>query len=298
MAFYPLDKLLQDAMERKYAVGQFTVTCLSMIEPVIEAAKEEDAPIMLTTHYDWNLKSSAGVNAFREVVRAYGESAGVPVVLHLDHGEDLHEVLECIRGGFNSVMYDGTGHPFDENIRLTKSVVDLAHAVDIAVEGEIDKCPTLEEAIPTTVPEELLTKPELAKRFVEETGVDILAVAVGQVHHHPKLVGDVHPLPKISSLNFERLKAIRKATNAFLTMHASTHTPEDQIKKAIQLGVTKIGVGHIVLAPFVDGIRKTLKDSPDLYWPHEVLEPARRAIKKIVKHELQVYGSSGKAEGL
>lgn len=293
-----MNELLKDAEERKYALGQFTATCLPMIKPVIDAAAEEHSPVVITSHHSWSFESAVGVKVYHDLVETLADAADVPVVLHLDHGENMKEVLECLQGGFNSVMFDGSDLPLEENIKLTREVVEVAHAIGVPVEAEIEGCPNVEEAVSTIVPENQLTKPEVARRFVEETSIDILAVAIGQVHHAPKLVGDEFSLPKISNLNFDRLKAIREVVDIFLTLHASSHTPDDQTKRAIKLGVTKIGVGHIILAPFVAKIRKTILDDPDLYWPRKVLAPAQEEIKNIVKHELRVFGSSGKAKNL
>jgi len=289
-----MGKLLIDATERKYALGLFVVPSLAMIKPVIEAAMEEKSPVIIGAGYK-HLNSLVGINVFASAVKAQAESAEVPAAIHLDHGKNLQEVLQCIRGGFNSIMYDASDHPLEKNIQLTRKVAEIVHEAGIPIEAEINKIPVVEEAIPTDVSEEFLTKPEEARRFVEETKVDTLAISVGQFHHYPKLVGETHPVPKVAKLDLERIKAIKEATGATLCLHAGSHTLDDQIREAIKLGVTKINVGHLQMVAFTDTVRRTIKNAPDLYRPNEILEPAQLEVKKVVKYEMRVFGSSNKA---
>jgi len=294
MPLCSISELLKDASKRKYALGTFVIADISLIKPTIEAAQEENSPVIVGGHYDF-LKSPIGVKIFTNVIKTHAENVDVPVVLHLDHGKSLQEILNCIREGFNSVMFDAAGFPLEKNIELTKNMAKIVHATGIPIEAEINEIPVLEEASPTEVSDELMTRPEEAKRFVEKTKVDILGISVGQVHHFPKLIGGTHPIPKIGKLNFERIKAIKEATDVALCLHGSSHTPDDQIKKAIQLGVSKINWGTALATAFTDTIRKTLSDEPDIYMPNEVLEPSQSKVKELVKGRIKVFGSNGKA---
>ena len=288
-----MSDLIKDATERKYALGLFVAADNTFIKPIIEAAEEEDSPVIIAGHFDY-LKSHVDVKVFARTVKTHAENVDIPVVLHLDHGGNLQQILQCISEGFNSIMFDGSNLPLYRNILLTKKVVEVAKALELPVEGEINKIPLDTDIEKLPIPEELMTEPEEAKRFVEETEIDSLAIAIGQVHRIPKLEGDFHSIRKIGKLNLERIKMIREVTDVALCLHGSTHTPDDQIKKAIKLGVSKINIGTALMTASADSIRRTFEINPDIFEPDQIKEPSQKKIKEIVKEKMRVIGSAKK----
>jgi fructose-bisphosphate aldolase class II len=246
-------ELLSAAMAKGYAVGAFNIQNLETSLAVIEASTEERSPVIVAVTP--STIKYAGLEYLAGIVKTAAESVPVPMSLHLDHGKNIETVSKCIDAGFTSVMIDGSHLNFEENISLTKHATRLAHSKGISVEGELGRLAGVEEA---TVEEKkaVLTDPEAAKEFVERTGVDALAVAIGASHGAYKFKGE----PK---LDFERLKAIRKKVKILLVLHGASSVPswiinkatkwgaelsgakgipEEHIKEAISLGITKINI--------------------------------------------------------
>jgi fructose-bisphosphate aldolase class II len=228
--------------------------------------------------------------------------------LHLDHGEDVETVKKCLEAGFTSVMIDGSHLPFEENISLTKHVVDLAHQKGVSVEGELGRLAGIEEKT-VAEREAVLTDPIEAEEFVRRTGVDALAVSIGTSHGAYKFKGE----PK---LDFERLKQIRERVDVPLVLHGASSVPqwiiekatkygaelagakgipEDHIRKAIALGITKINIDTDLRLAFTATIREVLATSPKEFDPRKILGPAKEAMKEVVKAKMRLFGSSGKA---
>jgi fructose-bisphosphate aldolase class II len=228
--------------------------------------------------------------------------------LHLDHGEDFDTVSKCVEAGFTSVMIDGSHLKFDENIALTKRVVDLAHPMGVAVEAELGRLAGVEEK---TVEEKeaILTDPDSAREFVDRTGVDALAVAVGTSHGAYKFKAE----PK---LDFARLKAISDRVHVPLVLHGASSVPawiiekaskygaelggakgipEDHIKQAISLGISKINIDTDLRLAFTATVREVLANSPKEFDPRKILGPAKEAMKEVVKGKMRLFGSSGRA---
>src|SRR5690606_8559770 len=178
----------------------------------------------------------------------------VPLALHLDHGTDFNQVMQCIRNGFSSVMYDGSHEPLEVNIDNTAKIVEIAHAVGVSVEGEIGRLVGIEDDIEVSELEAALTVPEHAERFVRETGVDFVAVAIGTRHGFYK--GE----PK---LDFDRLKRIRELVNIPIVLHGGSGVPDHQVRQAISLGVSKINIDTELRHAFVTAVRQVLAENPD-----------------------------------
>jgi len=299
-------KLLSAAMAKGYAVGAFNIQNLETLLAVVEASTEERSPVIAAVTP--STIKYAGLGYLAGMVKTAAESAPVPMSLHLDHGKDIETVSKCIDAGFTSVMIDGSRLNFEENIALTKRVTRLAHSKGISVEGELGRLAGVEEA---TVEEKeaVLTDPEAAKEFVERTGVDALAVAIGTCHGAYKFKGE----PK---LDFERLKAIRKKVKVLLVLHGASNIPswiinkatkcgaelsgakgipDEHIKEAISLGMTKINIDTDLRLAFTGAIREILTGSPKEFDPRKILGPAKEAVKEVIKGKMRLFGSSTKA---
>lgn len=298
--------LLVPATSGKYAVGAFNVNNLEVVLAVAEAAVEERSPAIVAVTP--SAIKYGGLAYLSKIVRTAAESSTVPLSLHLDHGEDFETASKCVGAGFTSVMIDGSHLSFEENIVVTKKVVDVAHPKGVSVEAELGRLAGVEEK---TVEEKeaILTDPNVAKEFVDRTGVDALAVAVGTSHGAYKFKAE----PK---LDFERLKLIRTKVTVPLVLHGASSVPswiiekatkygaqlggakgipEDNIKKAISLGIAKINIDTDLRLAFTAAVREVLANSPKEFDPRKILGPAKEAMKEVVKNKMQLFGSSGKA---
>ena len=230
----PMKELLLDAQRNNYAIPAINVTYLESIQAVITAAQEEQSPVIVAV-YEGNLDSYISADLYGEIVRVEASKVNIPISLHLDHAKTLDKIVQAIRGGFSSVMIDGSSLPFEGNVAITKQVSQLAHAVGVSVEGDIGHMTTGDE-LPDSYAEmqKLMTDPREAREFVAQTGVDALAVCVGTAHGHYKFP------PKI---DIERLKEIRSLTEVPLVLHGGSGTPKEEIREAIRHGIAKINVG-------------------------------------------------------
>jgi fructose-bisphosphate aldolase class II len=298
--------LLVLARQRAYAVGAFNINNLETLLAVSEAAVEEKSPAIVAVTP--SAIKYAGLPYISEIARTAAESSAVPMSLHLDHGEDFDTVYKCITAGFTSVMIDGSHLKFNENIALTKRVVDLAHPKGVAVEAELGRLAGVEEK---TVEEKeaILTDPDSAREFVKRTGVDALAVAVGTSHGAYKFKAE----PK---LDFERLKVISNGVHVPLVLHGASNVPawliekaskygaeldgakgipEDHIKEAISLGIAKINIDTDLRLAFTATVREVLANSPREFDPRKILGRAKETMKEVVKGKMRLFGSSGRA---
>ena len=280
-----VSKLLADAEEHRYAVGAFNFTDLVDVQAAIEAAEEEHSPVIIQIH-------PAGIDVLglhyvMAIARATARQASVPVALHLDHGRDMEAVKTCVQAGFSSVMIDGSRLPIAENIEITREAVEIGHASGVNVEAELGRVGLGSDKLSDDDRQKFLTDPEEAREFVEKTSVDSLAVAVGSAH------GLYHFEP---DLDFRRLKGIRKRVKTHLVLHGGSDLPEDQILKAIELGITKINVHTDLIGAYTRTLRGVVDASEGLIWPSHVLSETREAIKEVVKARIRLFGSSGTAD--
>jgi len=289
-----------------YAVGAFNVNNLEAVLAVAEAAAEEKSPAIVAVTP--SAIKYAGLPYLSKIVRTAAESSPVPMSLHLDHGEDFETASKCIAAGFTSVMIDGSHLKFNENIALTKRVVEIAYPEGVSVEAELGRLAGVEES---TVEEKdaILTDPKAAKDFVERTKVDALAVAIGTSHGAYKFKAE----PK---LDFERLKLISRQVSQPLVLHGASSVPswiiekaskygaelsgakgipEEHIKKAISMGIAKINIDTDLRLAFTATVREVLANSPKEFDPRKILGPAKEAMKQVVKGKMQLFSSSGKA---
>lgn len=284
MSLVPISVLLQQAEAGGYAVGAFNCNNMEIVQAIVAAAEAEKSPVIMQASQ--GAIKYAGIEYITALAGIAAENASVPVALHLDHGTSFDQVMICIRNGFSSVMIDGSKLPFEENIALTKRVIEVARAVGVSVEAELGKIGGTEDDIHVDDKDALFTNPDEAKEFVERTGVDALAVAIGTAH------GQYKGVPQ---LDFARLQKIRALVNIPIVLHGSSGVPDEAISQAIKLGVRKVNIDTNIREAFVQACRDVLdKDAAEID-PRKVLGPAREATAKIIREKIRLFGSSGKA---
>jgi len=293
-------EMFKKAYDKHYAVGAFNVNNMEIIQGIVDAAKAEQAPLILQV--------SAGARKYAKhiyltkLVEAAMEDTGLSIALHLDHGEDFEICKSCIDGGFSSVMIDGSKHPFEENITLTKKVVDYAHAHGVVVEAELGRLAGIEDAVNVNTKDATYTDPAQAKEFVERTNVDSLAIAIGTSHGAYKFKGE-------PSLDFARLETISNLLPNFpLVLHGASTVlpefvkkcndfggsipgaqgvPEAMLLRAGKLGVCKINIDTDLRLAMTASIREHFAKNPGDFDPRQYLKPAREAIKNMVQHKMK-----------
>lgn len=292
----------------RYAVGAFNVNNMEIVQGIMRAAAEEKSPVILQVSA--GARKYAGQTYIMKLVEAaLIEDPAVPVVVHLDHGPSFEMCKDCIDGGFTSVMIDGSHLPYEENIALTRQVADYAHPRGVWVEAELGKLAGVEEHVSSA--EHVYTDPDQAVDFVQRTGCDSLAVAIGTSHGAYKFKGE-------AKLDFPRLEAISARLPGYpLVLHGASSVPqefvelcnkyggqvggargvpEDMLRKAAGMGVCKINVDTDIRLALTASIRQFLAEHPEQFDPRSYLAPAREAVKNMVAHKIRnVMGSSGKA---
>lgn len=277
-------QILEHADQNGYAVGAFNVNNMEIIQAIAEAAGDLKAPVILQASQ--GAIKYAGVEYITSLVKTTAELVDVPMTLHLDHGTDFEEIMKCIRNGFTSVMIDVSKHELEENIRLTKEIVRIAHSVGVSVEAELGKIGGTEDQIVVSEAEATYTDPEEARIFVEETGVDSLAIAVGTAH------GVYKGEPKV---DIERIKEIDRVVPVPLVLHGSSGVPYDTLENAVKAGIRKINIDTDIRASFAGAVKKFVESNPEEIDPRKILKPARARMADTVKEKIKVFGSDGKA---
>lgn len=277
-------QILEHADQNGYAVGAFNVNNMEIIQAIAEAAGDLKAPVILQASQ--GAIKYAGVEYITSLVKTTAELVDVPITLHLDHGTDFEEIMKCIRNGFTSVMIDASKHELEENIRLTKEIVRIAHSVGVSVEAELGKIGGTEDQIVVSEAEATYTDPEEARIFVEETGVDSLAIAVGTAH------GVYKGEPKV---DIERIKEIDRVVPVPLVLHGSSGVPYDTLENAVKAGIRKINIDTDIRASFAGAVKEFVESNPEEIDPRKILKPARARMADTVKEKIKVFGSDGKA---
>ena len=309
MALITGKELLQKVKRERYAVGAFNINNMEILQAIMRATHEEQSPTIIAVS-EGAIKY-AGLTYLISMVGVAAGGVDVPITLHLDHGRDLEVIRSCVERGFTSVMIDGSHLDFEENISITKKVGEMAHAKGISVEGELGRLKGIEEGIDVRERDVFLTEPAAAKEFVERTQVDSLAVAIGTSHGAYKFKGEV-------KLDFQRLREIAEIVDVPLVLHGASGiptailergeqygakfpgakgVPDDSIREAIKIGISKINIDTDLRLSFVAAIREVLALQPQEFDPRRILGPARKAVEEIVRHKMKLFGSSGRAQG-
>ena len=321
MAIVTTKEMFKKAYEGGYAVGAFNINNMEIVQAITEAAAEQKSPVILQV--------SAGARKYAKhaylmaLAHAAAEDSGVDFALHLDHGADFDICKACIAGGFSSVMIDGSKHSFEDNIALTKKVVEYAHAHGVVVEGELGKLAGIEDDVHVSAEDSTYTRPEEVEEFVTKTGVDSLAIAIGTSHGAYKFTpeqctrnadGILVPPP----LRFDILEEISERLPGFpIVLHGASSVPqeyvkeinalggklpdaigipEDELRHAAQMAVCKINIDSDIRLAMTAAIRRVLANDPSVFDPRTYLSVARDEVKKMVTHKMvDVLGSNGKA---
>ncbi len=276
--------LLAVAHANCFAIPAFNISSSMLLRGVMEASEEKQAPVILAIHPSELefVRPSFVKAAVEEAVRA-----SVPVAIHLDHGASLAQVMEAIQCGFTSVMIDASSRPFEENIAICKKVADLAHAVNVSVEGELGTIGTTGPDAEAGADEIIYTDPDDVVTFVEATGVDALAVAIGTSH-------GIYPKDKKPELRLDLLKEIRSRVDIPLVLHGGSANPDDEIAAAVKLGINKINISSDIKDAFYQKCREVLAD-PYLREPGSIYPACIDAMKQVAYHKIELFGTAGKA---
>ena len=311
MSLVTTKEMFEKSMKEGFAIGAFNVNNMEIIQAIVDAAAENNSPVILQASS--SAIKYARINYLMKMIEAaVEEHPNVPIAIHLDHGPDFETCKKCVDAGFTSVMFDGSKYDFEENIRLTKEVVDYAHAHGVVVEAELGKLAGIEDDVNVSEADAKYTDPAQAEEFVRRTGVDSLAIAIGTSHGAYKFKGE-------AKLRFDILKEIKaRIPNTPIVLHgASTVIPElvdtcnqfggnipgakgvpDEIlHEASVSGVSKINVDTDLRLALTAGIRKVFAEEPSAFDPRKYLTPARDLVKETVAHKIKnVFGSANKAK--
>lgn len=304
-------EMFKKAYDSGYAIGAFNVNNMEIIQGITEAAKEENAPLILQVSS--GARKYANHTYLMKLIEAAVIETELPICVHLDHGDTFELCKGCIDGGFTSVMIDGSHHPFEENIRLTKQVVEYAHDHGVVVEGELGRLEGIEDDVKVSAADASYTDPDQVQEFVERTGVDSLAIAIGTSHGAYKFKPGTKP-----QLRFDILEEVQNRLPGFpIVLHGASSVmpefvsminkyggdmpdavgvPEDMLRRAASMAVCKINIDSDLRLAMTGTIRKYLAENPSHFDPRQYLKPARAAIKEMVRHKLvHVLGCNGKA---
>ncbi len=311
MPFVTSTEMFKKAYEGGYAIGAFNVNNMEIIQGITEAAKEQNAPLILQVSS--GARKYANHTYLLKLVEAAIIETDLPICLHLDHGDTFELCKSCIDGGFTSVMIDGSHHAYEDNVALTKKVVEYAHDHGVVVEGELGRLEGVEDDVKVAAGEGSYTDPDQVQDFVSRTGVDSLAIAIGTSHGAYKFKPGTKP-----QLRFDILEEVEKRLPGFpIVLHGASSVipefvemintyggkmpdaigvPEDMLRKAASMAVCKINIDSDLRLAMTGTIRKYFAEHPDHFDPRQYLKPARQAIKDMVAHKIvNVLGCNGKA---
>lgn len=311
MALVTSTEMFKKAYQGGYAIGAFNVNNMEIVQGITEAAKEVKSPLILQVSS--GARKYANHTYLMKLVEAAIIETDLPICLHLDHGDTFELCKSCIDGGFTSVMIDGSHHPYEENVALTKKVVEYAHDHGVVVEGELGRLAGIEDAVNVSAEDASYTRPEEVEDFVSRTGVDSLAIAIGTSHGAYKFKPGTKP-----QLRFDILEKIQQRLPGFpIVLHGASSVipefvkminknggnmpdaigiPEEMLRQAASMAVCKINIDSDLRLAMTGTIRKYFAEHPDHFDPRQYLKPARDSIREMVKHKIvSVLGSDGKA---
>ena len=309
MSLVTTKDMFEKSMKEYFAIGAFNVNNMEIIQGIVDAAAEENSPVILQASS--SAIKYARIGFLKKMIEAALEENDIPIALHLDHGPDFETCKMCIDHGFSSVMIDGSKYDFEQNVALTKKVVEYAHNRGVVVEAELGKLAGIEDEVNVADSDAMFTDPDQAKEFVERTGCDSLAIAIGTSHGAYKFKGE-------AKLRFDILEKVKeRLPNTPIVLHgASTVIPElvelcnkyganipgakgvpdEMLHEASLRGVSKINVDTDLRLAMTGAIRKALIENPEVFDPRKYMQPARELIKETVQHKIRdVFGSSNKA---
>ncbi|EOH98069.1 ketose-bisphosphate aldolase [Enterococcus pallens] len=282
---YTMKDLLAVAKENKFAVPAFNICSYDMMKAIMEEAEVQNAPVILEIHPD---EIAYLNNEFVAAAREYAHNSSVPVVIHMDHGGTIKDVMRAIRNGYTSVMIDASAQPYEDNLAITKQVVELAHNVNVSVEAELGTIGNNGSAEGGSA-NIIYTDPDQAETFVKETGIDTLAVAIGTAH-------GLYPKNMTPKLNIELLKELNKRIDIPFVLHGGSGNPDSEVSEAVKHGVAKVNLSSDLKSVFFDALREILSENPDMLEPGDVFPGANEKVKAVVRHKMTVLQTVGKAD--
>ncbi len=276
--------LLQTARREGFCVGAFNVHTLEMLQAVVEAAAELDAPLILQSTV--GTVKHLGADYIAAAAKTAAARTNIPIAMHLDHCSDYSTIVQCIRAGYTSVMIDASHEPFERNVAMTAKIVELGLAAGVNVEAELGRVGGVEDDISVDDHEAQLADPDECAQFVERTGVPTLAPAIGTAH------GIYKGEPKI---DFDRIERIADRVAVPLVLHGGSGIPDEQVKRCVSLGMAKMNVATELRIIFSDAIKDVFRQNPDENDPRKYMVPAKQALKEAAMEKMLLIGSAGKA---
>ncbi len=307
-------EILDKANKEYYGIGAFNINDMEFLYAIVNGAVKERAPIIIETSegamkYAGNGDYVLGAKVLADMVKRIADEVPVPIALHLDHGHDMEHVVACIKAGYSSVMIDASKYPFEENAKITREIVKVAHAAGISVEAELGRLQGVEDNVSVAERDAVLINPDEAKKFVEVTEVDFLAPAIGTSHGAFKFKGE-------AKLDFERLQKVKELTGLPMVLHGASSVPPeiveeankyganikgakgvpfDVLKEAVKYGINKVNTDTDLRMAFLAGLRKALHDDPAQFDPRKYFKPAMEKVEEAVIERIKILGSSDKA---
>ncbi|MFP7493102.1 ketose-bisphosphate aldolase [Terribacillus saccharophilus] len=280
-----MKQLLEVAKKHKFAVGAFNVADSNFLRVVVEEAEKNNSPAIIAVH---PTELEFTKDDFFSYVRTRIKNSHVPFVLHMDHGGNVADIMRAIRAGFSSVMIDGSLLPLEENIRVTKEIVEISHPLGVSVEGELGTIGNTGTSVEGGVSEVIYTRPEDAKEFVESTGVDTLAVAIGTCH-------GIYPKDMEPKLRMDILQAIKQEVDIPLVLHGGSANPDEEIAEAVNIGIQKVNISSDYKFAFYKRCREILATT-ELWDPNVIYPECIKAAKEVVKYKMRLFNSKNKAD--
>jgi fructose-bisphosphate aldolase class II len=279
-----MKELLTVAQANHFAVPAFNTSSSMILKGVFEACEEKQAPVIIAIHPE---ELSFVNESFVAAVREEANKTAIPVCIHLDHGGNFNQVMQAIRCGFTSVMIDSSTTSFEDNIEITKKIVEVAHAVGVSVEAELGTIGATGNGGEAGTDNIIYTDPEDVVRFISATNVDTLAIAIGTAH-------GLYPKTKKPHLRLDLLKIIRDKTDIPLVLHGGSDNPDEEIAAAVALGVSKINISSDIKSAFYNKCREVLQD-PNIREPNAIYPPCIEAMKKVIYHKIELFNDEDKA---
>lgn len=314
MPYVNTKHILEKANKGYYAVPALNINNLEFLQAIVEAGIEENAPIIIETSegaikYAGNGDVTRGAKLFVSLVRTFADEADIPISLHVDHGKDFKILMAAIKAGYSSIMIDASEYPFDRNVKETKKMVEIAHSVGVSVEAELGRLVGIEDNVVVQSHEAALVEPDQAKQFVEETGIDFLAPAIGTSHGAFKFKGEAR-------LDFERLKKVKELTGLPLVLHGASSVPlyikdlaqeygadfkgakgvpSEILEESVKYGINKVNTDTDLRMAFIAALREFLAKNPGEFDPRKYFKSPKALVKKVVAERLRLLGCSNKA---
>ncbi len=281
-----MKELLAVADKNEFAVPAFNIGSEAILKGVVESANEKNAPVILAIH-PTELEFLG--DSFIKTCIEEAHKSPVPMVIHLDHGGKFEEILRAIRCGFTSVMIDASHMSYEDNIAITKKVVEVAHPLNVSVEAELGTIGTTGESYEGGADDIIYTDPAQAKDFIEKTGIDTLAVAIGTAH-------GIYPKDKKPELKLDLLKTIRDTVDIPLVLHGGSSNPDEEIAQSVRIGISKINISSDIKFAFYKKCREVLSENPGWIEPNAIYPPCIKAMREVVEFKMQLFNDIDKAK--